>query len=95
MGREGQRERTCRIPRWIFNNVAGVDVIGFQVSSIFEFGEIPDFSWLTEQASKLKYMHDIVLLHQNTTMHVFNITLKCKTVSWFLHESTIYCILVA
>ena len=32
-GREGQRERTGRIPRWIFNNVAEVDVIGFQVSS--------------------------------------------------------------
>ena len=29
--RMGQRERTCRIPRWIFDNVPDVDVIGFQV----------------------------------------------------------------
>ena len=32
LGREGQRERTCRIPKWIVDNVPDVDVIGFQVS---------------------------------------------------------------
>ena len=37
LGREGQRERTCRIPRWIFENVPDVDVIGFQVSTDFIF----------------------------------------------------------
>ncbi len=30
LGREGQRERTCRIPKWIIDNVPDVDVIGFQ-----------------------------------------------------------------
>ena len=34
LGREGQRERTCRIPGWIVDNVPDVDVIGFQVSSL-------------------------------------------------------------
>ena len=32
LGREGQRERTCRIPQWIFDHFADVDVIGFQVT---------------------------------------------------------------
>ena len=36
LGREGQRERTCRIPRWIFENLPDVDVIGFQVRPVFK-----------------------------------------------------------
>ncbi len=31
LGREGQRERTCRIPAWLFRTLPDVDVIGFQV----------------------------------------------------------------
>ena len=30
-GQCGQRERLCRIPRWIDDNVPDVEVIGFQV----------------------------------------------------------------
>ena len=45
-----------------------------------EFGEIPNFSRQAEQAGKLN-IHDIVFLHKNAAMCVFDITLKCINVS--------------
>ena len=59
--------------------------------TVFEFGEIPNFSRQTEQVANLICM--ILYFHIKIQKSVFSI-LKCKILPWFLHENTIYCIFV-